>query len=182
MNSLVIIDMQKASFDQTVRYDAEGTIVRINRLSKWVRKNGGKVIFIQHDGSEESRHNPFSKGWEILDELTKDEDDLVIRKTICDSFYRTSLESTLKDIGVRQLIITGCATDFCVDTTVRSALSRDFSVIVPSDCHTTTDRPHLSAEKIIEHHNWIWSKLLIVDQEIKIAPLAEIITKRNTPE
>ncbi|MNF54025.1 hypothetical protein D3C84_354360 [compost metagenome] len=27
------------------------------------------------------------------------------------------------------------------------------------DGHTTADRPHLSAEQIIEHHNWMWQHL-----------------------
>jgi hypothetical protein len=30
----------------------------------------------------------------------------------------------------------------------------------PSDGHTTADRPHLSAAKIIEHHNAIWSDFI----------------------
>ena len=62
--------------------------------------------------------------------------------------------------GIDRLIITGCATDYCVDTTVRSALARGWPTIVPSDGHTTVDRPHLSATQIIAHHNAIWADFL----------------------
>lgn len=59
-----------------------------------------------------------------------------------------------------EVIVTGCATDFCVDTTVRSALAHRYKTIVPEDGHTTFDRPHLSAEKVIEHHNLIWANFI----------------------
>ena len=38
------------------------------------------------------------------------------------------------------LLVTGCATDFCVDTTVRVAASRDYEIVVVADGHTTADR------------------------------------------
>ncbi|WP_202800490.1 isochorismatase family protein [Novosphingobium sp. Rr 2-17] len=59
-----------------------------------------------------------------------------------------------------ELIVTGCATDFCVDTTVRSALALGYKTIIPEDGHTTSDRPYLSAQKVIEHHNAIWANFI----------------------
>jgi len=56
MKALLIIDMQKISFTpDTPRLGAEGVIERINRLSDYFRNSGDLVIFIQHDGTEESR-------------------------------------------------------------------------------------------------------------------------------
>src|SRR3546814_9524216 len=74
-------------------------------------------------------------------------------KTACDAFLGTRLEEMLRMHGATRLILAGCATDYCVDTTVRAALARGWRTTVPSDGHTTADRPHLSAAKIIEHHN-----------------------------
>jgi nicotinamidase-related amidase len=87
-------------------------------------------------------------------------DDLVVHKTSCDAFLHTSLEDVLKQNGVSRVIVTGCATDFCVDTTVRSALARGYPTTVPADGHTTSDRPYLPAHKIIEHHNFVWSDFI----------------------
>ena len=52
------------------------------------------------------------------------------------------------------------AGDFCVDATVRSCTARGFETWAAADGHTVSDRPHLSAAKIIEHHNFIWSDLI----------------------
>lgn len=117
MDVLMIVDMQEASFSGAVRYDAEGVVERINRLSEYVRKNEGRVIFIQHDGSVEDGHAPLSAGWKILADLVKENSDIIVRKTICDAFYETDLKEILDALGPERLIITGCATDFCVDTT-----------------------------------------------------------------
>ena len=174
MDALLIIDMQKTSFEEIERYDAKGVVQRINDLAASARRYGDMVIFIQHDGTEQDGHKPFTRGWEILDELVQKNSDLVVRKSTCDSFYQTSLESALRELGAKRLIITGCATDFCVDTAIRSALSKDFSLLVPEDAHTTANRPHLTAAQVIEHHNWVWKNLLPNEQEIPVIPAANI--------
>ena len=51
--------------------------------------------------------------------------------------HKSALLFTLRRHKCRKLIFTGCATDFCVDTTIRSAVSYDFNVVVASDCNTT---------------------------------------------
>jgi hypothetical protein len=68
-------------------------------------------------------------------------DDEIVRKRSCDAFLETTLEQVLRESGIDRLIITGCATDYCVDTTVRSALARGWPTVAPSDGHTTVDRP-----------------------------------------
>ena len=37
-------------------------------------------------------------------------------------------------LGIEQLIISGCNTDFCVETTIRDGYYRDMDVIVVRDC------------------------------------------------
>ncbi len=175
MKALLVIDMQKASFAQTERYDAEGVVSRINGLAAELRKNGHKVIFVQHDGSESDGHQAHSQGWEILDELVKEKEDLVVRKSSCDSFYKTQLETILMDLKVKELIITGCATDFCIDTTIRSSLSKDFFVTIPQGCHTTGDRPHLKAAKVIAHHEWVWRDLIFPNSGIRVLPFDHVV-------
>lgn len=172
MDVLLIIDMQKASFSSTVRYDAQNLVFRINQLSDYVRGRHGKVIFIQHDGTLENGHLPFTEGGEILSSLSRCDVDYVVRKSICDAFYQTELREILSRLRVERLIISGCATDFCVDTTIRSVVSHGYHVVVVSDCHTTADRPHLKAEQIIEHHNWVWRDLLVPNKQVEVLALS----------
>tara|TARA_B110000037_G_scaffold220039_1_gene286689 strand:- start:321 stop:869 length:549 start_codon:yes stop_codon:yes gene_type:complete len=175
MKALLIIDMQKASFAEAERYDASGVVRRINDLSERMREGGGQVIFIQHDGCDADGHKAHTEGWEILDELVKKEEDLLVRKTSCDSFYETGLELILNDLKIKELIVTGCATDFCVDTTIRTSLSKDFSVTIPRRCHTTADRPHLKAIEVIEHHEWVWKDLIAPNSRIRVLPFEEVV-------
>jgi nicotinamidase-related amidase len=159
--ALVIIDLQQGSFTpRSARHDALGLVDRLNKLAGAVRSAGGSIIFVQHDGPVGDPHHPDQPGWKLLPELDVHEGDLIVRKTACDAFLGTSLESILTSLSIERLILTGCATDYCVDTTVRSALARGYPTIVPADGHTTADRPHLTARQIIEHHNAIWADFI----------------------
>ncbi len=173
---LLIIDMQLGLFsDETPRFDANGVVDRINRLSKAIRQQGGNVIFIQHDGPEGDGLEPGTPGWAILPGLDRIESDPVIRKKACDSFYETELRNLLDKHNSREIITTGCATDFCVDTTIRSAASNGFDVVVASDCHTTADRPHLDAQTIIQHHNFVWENFIHPKSKVRVVSSDELI-------
>jgi nicotinamidase-related amidase len=171
--ALLVIDMQTGLFEgEPPRHDAQGTVRRINAVARAVRATGGIVIFIQH---EDKVMKPNSDAWQLLPALERSEADLTVRKKACDSFYRTELAHLLEQRGVKMLIITGCATDFCVDTTVRAAASRDYAVVVVQDGHTTKDRSHLDAVTIITHHNWLWANLILPEGEVKVMPAADVV-------
>lgn len=173
--ALLIIDMQKGSFtSETPRFDANKVIERMNLLSSKFRSIGNPVIFIQHDGSKHNCFVPDTKEWEILDELEVRETDWIISKTANDSFYRTNLEVRLKKLGISELIVTGCATDYCVESTVQSALTKDFNLTIVKNGHTTADRPHLSAEKVIEHYNFIWSDLIPTKGSVRVIEFMDL--------
>jgi nicotinamidase-related amidase len=160
-HALIIIDMQQGSFTAaTPRHDSKGLVGRLNSLSDAVRRAGGAVIFVQHDGPQGDPHHPDQPGWRLLPDLEFCPGDLAVRKKSCDAFLETTLDECLRSHAIKRLIITGCATDYCVDSTVRSALARGYPTIVPTDGHTTADRKHLPATKIIEHHNAIWADFI----------------------
>jgi nicotinamidase-related amidase len=174
MIALLVIDMQVGLFEgDPPRHDADGVIQRINEIAKIVRATGGIVIFIQHEDNYSL--TPESEGWEILPTLKRVDTDLLLRKQACDSFYETELPDLLEQHGAQEIIITGCATDFCVDTTIRAAASRNYEVVVVEDAHTTKDRPHLDAQSIIRHHNWMWKNLILPRNEVKVLPATNVI-------
>ena len=174
MRALLIVDMQVGLFEgDSPRYDADGVIQRINEIARVVRATGGIVIFVQHEDSGGLK--PETEGWEILPALGRMDSDLLLRKQACDSFYETNLPDLLEQYHVQEIIITGCATDFCVDTTIRAAASRNYEVVVVEDAHTTKDRPHLDAKSIIRHHNWMWENLILPRNEVKVLPASSVI-------
>ncbi len=168
---LLVIDMQVGLFKgQPPRHDADGVIRRINAVAGAVRAAGGMVVFVQHDDPPGGSLEPGTEGWKILPALERADKEPLVRKQACDAFYKTELSGILERHGAQQLIITGCATDFCVDTTVRAAASRDYEVVVVAD-------PHLDAVSIIKHHNWMWKNLILVQSRVKVHPAESVVSR-----
>jgi ureidoacrylate peracid hydrolase len=71
---------------------------------------------------------------DILDELKPRAGDDAIYKTRYSGFYETDLDARLKKLNVRHLIVTGCTTSICVDSTVRDAMFRDYLCVLLADC------------------------------------------------
>ncbi len=160
--AVLVIDMQAGLFDRVPPpHDAAAVVERINRLTARARAAGAPVVFIQHDGdADEPVVLPGTAGWQLHTDLVVGPKDKVIRKTTCDAFHRTVLEATLRAWRVTTLVIAGYATEFCVDSTVRAALSRDFRVLVAADAHTTRDHDRWPAAQTIAQHNWVWKNMI----------------------
>jgi nicotinamidase-related amidase len=173
--ALLIIDMQKGSFTpKTPRFDADGVVKRINELAELFRKTESPVIYIQHDGTGTGEFEKNTMEWELLDSLNVEPTDILIDKYVNDVFYNSELKSKLTELNVTELFITGCATDFCVESTIQSALIKDYTITIVSDGHTTGERPHLTAEKVIEHYNWVWKNMIPTKGKIDVKNLEEI--------
>ena len=177
MRALLVIDMQVGCFSgNPPRRDEAGTVSRINALAQALRPQG-LVVFIQHTDADEG----YPRGtppWQLLPALLQEAGDLTVEKTACDAFLETELHTILQHRGVDELYLAGCATDFCVDTTVRAAAALGYRVTVASDAHTTRDRPHLPADKLIEHHNYLWRDLLLPrKQTVRVLSTRQILAE-----
>jgi len=71
---------------------------------------------------------------DILAELKPEPEDIVIYKHRFSGFYETELDDVLKRSAVKYLIVTGCTTSVCVESTVRDAMFRDYSCVLLADC------------------------------------------------
>jgi nicotinamidase-related amidase len=174
MDVLFVVDMQVGLLNGAPKHDLRGVIERINRLAAKVRETSGKVIFVQHCGGMGDDFEPHTPGWALLPELDRDPTDVVVRKKLNDPFAGTDLQARLNEIAPDRILISGWATDFCVDATVRSAVANHHNVVVVADGHTLSDRPHLDAISVIRHHNWVWSNL-IAQRSIKLASANELL-------
>jgi nicotinamidase-related amidase len=151
--ALLVIDVQRALFDATPRpFEADAVVDRINTLTQQAREAGVPVIFIQHEAPD-SAVAFGSTGWELAARLDALPGDRRVRKTTPDSFLRTDLTGVLASFDARTLFICGYASEFCVDTTTRSAAAKGFAVTLVADAHTTVDKPHASGAQIRAHEN-----------------------------
>jgi ureidoacrylate peracid hydrolase len=71
---------------------------------------------------------------DIVSELAPQAGDSVVYKHRYSGFYQTDLDALLIQLGVKHLIVTGCTTSVCVESTVRDAMFRDFQCVLLSDC------------------------------------------------
>ncbi|MZP67281.1 MAG: isochorismatase family protein [Bacteroidales bacterium] len=178
MKGLLIIDMQNDSFPEKMPvHDLEGVVLRINKLAESFRKKNYLVIHIQHDGTLQNSCLPGTHGWQLIPSLIKEPKDLLVSKTVNDSFYGTELKNVLESEHIDTLVIAGFATDFCVDTTVRSAINKNYKVLIAGDCHTTFSRSFLSAEIIIRHHNLVWGYLIPTKYKAEVKTCDELIAQ-----
>lgn len=150
---VMVVDMQQGVFE-TPRHQREHCVSRINQLTK----AADTVIFIQHTeagGLEEG-----SEGFALLPEVEQPAGAFYVTKTACDSFYNTGLEALLREQSINAFVICGCATDYCVDATIKNGVSRGYHITVAEDAHTTADRPAAQAQILINHHNDVWRNFI----------------------
>lgn len=173
--ALLIIDVQVALFDVSPQpEEAEAVIARINGLSARARSAGAPVLFIQHETAA-GRLAYQSAGWQLAEDLQQAPGDAYLRKTTPDSFLRTTLQDWLAEHGVRDLVLCGYASEYCVDSTTRRAAALGYPVQLAADAHTTHDKAHASAAQIRQHHNATLPDLTSFGPPIVARPSAQIV-------
>ena len=80
------------------------------------------------------KHCRNGKSRSLIDELHPEEDDYFVLKPKHSGFFSSTLETLLRYLGVRRLIITGIAGNFCVLFTANDAYMRDYELTIPRDC------------------------------------------------
>lgn len=71
---------------------------------------------------------------DILSQLAPEADDAVVYKHRFSGFFETELDTVLRRLGTRHLIVTGCTTSICVEATIRDAMFRDYCCVLLEDC------------------------------------------------
>ncbi|MCH2210549.1 MAG: cysteine hydrolase [Fuerstiella sp.] len=105
-----------------------------------------------------------SREHQIVDELTPLDDELVIDKNSSSPFNGTGIDQLLRNLNVETLVVTGMATDMCVETTARNAGDRGYNVIVVEDAVATFFEEHhyaaLSAMARVYTQVWTTDRVL----------------------
>jgi ureidoacrylate peracid hydrolase len=152
--ALLIIDMQKdycceggvfhrTGFDVEI---AKALAMRLNVFLNHARKMLKHIIHIkmtkipclsspaalehyQRLGIERHYDPAYSDFYEVIPA----EGELVIPKYRHSGFVSTYLEQFLRISNVKTLILTGLATNVCIESTARDGFARDYHIVVPED-------------------------------------------------
>jgi nicotinamidase-related amidase len=73
-------------------------------------------------------------GAQFVDELQPQEVDLVVKKYRSSAFHQTDLDLLLRTHGIESVLVAGCTTEGCVESTVRDLSFYDYFAIVLADC------------------------------------------------
>jgi len=128
----------------------------MQRLQKAFRAAGIEVLYttiesLTKDGRDRSLdykitgfHVP--KGsWDgkVIDEIAPGDDEIVLPKTSSSVFVSTHIDYLLRNLGVKQLVLSGLVTDQCVESAIRDACDLGYLVtLVPDACATYSQERH----------------------------------------
>ena len=131
----------------------------ISKICTKVRNKMAKVIYVVHTLSPDLREvGPDSSFWyksvkfyreeprwrdkfivrgtwgaEIVDPLKPREGDLIVEKPRFSAFFGTDLDTILKTHNLKYLFFTGCATNICIEASIRDAANLGYFPILVSD-------------------------------------------------
>jgi len=78
----------------------------------------------------------------------------VVRKYRSSAFFGTNLDLLLRSNGIKTVVIGGCTTEGCVESTARDAMFSDFYVVVATDGVASDDREQHAASLLLMRHRF----------------------------
>jgi nicotinamidase-related amidase len=142
--ALIVIDIQNDYFPggKFPLWNAEGALANIEQALAEAQARKIPVILVQHVADAAKGPAPFfnagSEGVELHPHIKAAAPDApVVTKSHADAFFETSLEATLRELGVDELLVCGMMTQNCVTHTAISKAAETYQVAILPDCCTT---------------------------------------------
>lgn len=122
---------------------AQAVVPKVRKLLDAARRGNLRIVHVtdahipgvDHEfqvwGSHAEAGTP---GAEIVPELAPADGEFHLLKRRYSAFYATGLDELLRDLGVKEVILTGVLTNICIQHTAADAFFRGYKVIVPRDC------------------------------------------------
>jgi nicotinamidase-related amidase len=138
----VINDLEFPEADQLLPHALQ-MARQIAALKRRVKQVGLPVIYVndnfgrwRSDFQAQVEHCLYDgvRGQPIVELLRPDEEDYFVLKPKHSGFFATTLDTLLRYLEVKTVILTGIAANICVLFTANDAYMRDFGLVVPSDC------------------------------------------------
>jgi nicotinamidase-related amidase len=155
-------------------------IDRIGGLLQGARQSGVLPIFIQmtvlpnrasespaqirfnlrlHDGHH-GQSEPLaytldgSEGQRFVPGLEPQDGELVVKKYRSSAFWGTNLALLLRSNGIKSVVVSGCTTEGCVESTARDAMFSDYYVVLATDAVASDDKRQHDASMYLMAHRF----------------------------
>ena len=113
-------------------------------------------------------------GHQFVTELQPRAEEIVVRKWRSSGFWGTNLDMILRSNGIETVMMTGCTTEGCVESTARDAMFNDYYVVIVEDCVGSDDPRQHEASLLLMRHRFdiaqsaevsaIWAKAAIASE------------------
>lgn len=80
------------------------------------------------------------------------DDEIIIKKTRNSAFFGTNLDSVLRRLGVKNVVVSGTQYPNCIRGTAADAMSYDYDVTVVTDC-CSAKTPEIASANITDIKN-----------------------------
>jgi nicotinamidase-related amidase len=97
---------------------------------------------------------PGTPGHAFSREFTPLESELVVRKYRSSGFWGTNLNMLLRSNGIKTVVVGGCTTEGCVESTARDAMFNDYYVVIAEDCVASDDKAQHEASMLLMRHRF----------------------------
>lgn len=163
---LMVIDLQNGvcySGEEHL-YELQALLEKVNNRIAVYRGLNKPIIFVQH-GDEELV--PEEEAWAIHANLDVQDQDLFVRKTHANSFYKTNLKTILDQLSVQKIEFCGAQTEYCMDATVKFAHGLGYENTMYKQATSTLNNLFMSAKDTIRFYENIWNNryLQLLDDE-----------------
>lgn len=138
MTGLVLIDIQNFYFKggSSELYQPEEAASKAADILNIFRKKKLPIFHVQHLDKNTKYVEPGTEADFNKSIYPKDGETIIVKHTP-DSFLKTSLDYELKKHNVDSIVVCGMMTHMCIDTSVRTAFSKGYKVMLVEDACTT---------------------------------------------
>nr|WP_275689996.1 cysteine hydrolase [Diaminobutyricibacter tongyongensis] len=106
------------------------------------------------DGSPLLYTVPGTRGHEFAYEFLPKPGELVVRKYRSSGFWGTNLDLVLRSNGIETVVVAGCTTEGCIESTARDAMFNDYYVVIAEDCVGSDDSAQHDASMLLMRHRF----------------------------
>lgn len=127
---------------------------RMSDSPSYIRFNMRMHMAVRRDGPPLQYTVPGTPGHDFAAEFAPLPDEIVVRKYRSSGFWGTNLDLVLRSNGIRSLVVGGCTTEGCVESTARDALFNDYYVVIAEDCVASDDWAQHEASLLLMRHRF----------------------------
>jgi nicotinamidase-related amidase len=143
LNGTLVVHLQNTALPK--RMSDSPVQIRFNfRMHEEARRQGAPLRYTI----------PGTRGHEFTKDFAPLPDELVVRKYRSSGFWGTNLDMLLRSNGINTVVVGGCTTEGCIESTARDAMFNDYYVVIPEDCVASDDRAQHDASMLLMRHRF----------------------------